>query len=703
MDAGKTGAYLAALRKARGMTQQEAADQLGVSNKTVSKWENGAGLPDITVLPALAELSGVTADDILAGETLRGRPAEAQGPARRRLLLLRLRTRFDLCFIGSLALGVLAAFRVAYVSLAAWPLSVGLLWIGYVLAVHPARYGDISLDAKIWENLYRKLLADAREMVQMRQEAVSSALTQDVRQASLQLAHFLLSEDSEGLALVDELPASSSRRYETAARLESIFDYYRLTGRRLEALHLYLTDGTSYQLYTGLAVPQNRVKEAAWYRAARQRPGEVCVGVAEPGTLLSGKNRRGDLLLTAALQVEPGYGGSALEVACLYFETDAEEMLESYNSEAGAVRMALALDGAFLAGDEALAPAVERFLGPEGVPGGGMDWGIATQVRNTGLTVVSLVDNRKLMAGYERTLWLCAGAVAAMLGSYALFSVLFLRRIVLPVQHLNEGMERLQQGDFTHKLPPEGHLEMRQLLQRYNDTGDRMQALIEENRLREEQRYAEELKALQSEINPHFLLNTVNTIRFMADLARFDSIRDMAADLMEILRCMLRTPAERYTLADEAKILEAYIHIMEVRYSGSFSFRCAFSPESLACRLPKLLLQPLVENALLHGLEGCEDGEVSLSGRTEDGVLYLSVCDNGVGMDPERLAACLSGPGEGKAGSSIGLANVQRRILLQYGAPYGLWVDSAPGRGTCISITLPAGSGREGGLPCCAQ
>ena len=80
MDAGKTGAYLAALRKARGMTQQEAADQLGVSNKTVSKWENGAGLPDITVLPALAELYGVTADDILAGETLRGRPAEAQGP-----------------------------------------------------------------------------------------------------------------------------------------------------------------------------------------------------------------------------------------------------------------------------------------------------------------------------------------------------------------------------------------------------------------------------------------------------------------------------------------------------------------------------------------------------------------------------------------------------------------------------------------------
>lgn len=72
--------------------------------------------------------------------------------------------------------------------------------------------------------------------------------------------------------------------------------------------------------------------------------------------------------------------------------------------------------------------------------------------------MVSLVDNRKLMAGYERTLWLCAGAVAAMLGSYALFSVLFLRRIVLPVQHLNEGMEHLQQGDFTHKRRPRATL-----------------------------------------------------------------------------------------------------------------------------------------------------------------------------------------------------------------------------------------------------
>ena len=153
----------------------------------------------------------------------------------------------------------------------------------------------------------------------------------------------------------------------------------------------------------------------------------------------------------------------------------------------------------------------------------------------------------------------------------------------------------------------------------------------------------------------------------MADLARFDSIRDMAADLMEILRCMLRTPAERYTLADEAKILEAYIHIMEVRYSGSFSFRCAFSPESLACRLPKLLLQPLVENAIVHGLEPRRGlGSVAVRLWEETQNICVRIEDDGVGFDPENLDLAREVESAGQH-NHIALTNVLRRLHLLYG------------------------------------
>ncbi|MDO4314934.1 MAG: helix-turn-helix transcriptional regulator [Oscillospiraceae bacterium] len=162
MDTVKTGTYLAMLRRARGATQQEIADRLGVSNKTVSKWESGGGLPDITVLPALAELYGVTADDILAGETLTDRrrsALESETAAQRKRLLARLRLRFDICLIISLVLVGLAFLGIVYVSPAALPLSVGILWIGYILVVYPIYYGGAEADGALWQNVYRKLLA----------------------------------------------------------------------------------------------------------------------------------------------------------------------------------------------------------------------------------------------------------------------------------------------------------------------------------------------------------------------------------------------------------------------------------------------------------------------------------------------------------------------------------------------------------------
>lgn len=157
MDANKTGAYLAMLRKAKGLTQEAAAEILGVSNKTVSKWETGGGLPEITVLPALAELYGVTADDILAGQTLR-RESAPETAALKKRMLSRLRLRFDVCFAVSLALAVTARLGIPYVSLAALPLSVAMGWIGFVLASHPVRYGGVEAGEDFWLNLLRKLL-----------------------------------------------------------------------------------------------------------------------------------------------------------------------------------------------------------------------------------------------------------------------------------------------------------------------------------------------------------------------------------------------------------------------------------------------------------------------------------------------------------------------------------------------------------------
>ena len=275
--------------------------------------------------------------------------------------------------------------------------------------------------------------------------------------------------------------------------------------------------------------------------------------------------------------------------------------------------------------------------------------------------------------------------------------------ITSPIRRLTQVTDQVAKGDLTVRSDVTGGVEAQVLSDSLNTMIDKINELLEQVKTEQIRLRKAEFELLQSQINPHFLYNTLDAIVWLAEAGEQKKVVSMVGSLSDFFRISLNQGQDILDVKEELQHVRSYLEIQQMRYQDILQYEICVPEELNHCQIPKITLQPLVENALLHGLEGCEDGEVSLSGRTEDGVLYLSVCDNGVGMDPERLAACLSGPGEGKAGSSIGLANVQRRILLQYGAPYGLWVDSAPGRGTCISITLPAGSGREGGLPCCAQ
>ena len=171
-------------------------------------------------------------------------------------------------------------------------------------------------------------------------------------------------------------------------------------------------------------------------------------------------------------------------------------------------------------------------------------------------------------------------------------------------------------------------------------------------------------------------------------MAKFTALSDMAASLMEILRTILRNPGERYTLAHEYRLLQAYAEIMEVRHAGSFTVRYSLAEDTLDCRIPKLLLQPLVENALQHAFPEADSlGEVRIGARLNDGMLCLTVTDNGVGMSKDQLRKCLE---PGRDDKSIGLANVRRRIELMCGQQGGMEVSSAQGMGTTVTLTIPA-------------
>lgn len=191
------------------------------------------------------------------------------------------------------------------------------------------------------------------------------------------------------------------------------------------------------------------------------------------------------------------------------------------------------------------------------------------------------------------------------------------------------------------------------------------------------------MEALQSQINPHFLVNTLGSMRFMAMVAKFDSIKNMAEALINILSTSFRQAASLYTINEELEMLESYIYLMKIRYAENFLVEYRIDDNCRRCLIPRLVLQPIVENCIVHGFEDSEDiGHILVEADRSEDAVVITISDDGQGMSPERLAEVLS--------ASIGISNVQKRVRLNFGELYGVRIESKPGAGTRVTLTIPA-------------
>jgi two-component system sensor histidine kinase YesM len=209
-----------------------------------------------------------------------------------------------------------------------------------------------------------------------------------------------------------------------------------------------------------------------------------------------------------------------------------------------------------------------------------------------------------------------------------------------------------------------------------------------------------QFSALQSQINPHFLYNTLACIRGIALENGQDEIASVTVKMAKIFRYSIKGDAY-VQVREELGIIRRYLEIMNLRMSGKFHTEVDVPEEIARCWITKMVLQPIVENAVFHGLEGLSrDGQLSIRGRMESSAVYaIEICDNGMGIPPDRLEDMrrLLRPGAGDPGESVqdngmgvGLLNINRKIQLLLGEDYGLQVDSAPGEGTKVTVYLPA-------------
>ncbi|MCH4889392.1 sensor histidine kinase [Acidaminobacter sp. JC074] len=306
-------------------------------------------------------------------------------------------------------------------------------------------------------------------------------------------------------------------------------------------------------------------------------------------------------------------------------------------------------------------------------------------IEETEYYLVCLIPNSYLSEETSRLGLLILIFVVIAILAAILVAFILTRAIFKPINQLVDVMKNTKGGnDLTPNIEYQKRDEIGYLISNFNEMLHRIQSLITKLEVEEREKREAELSMLQAQINPHFLFNVLNSLKWTAKMSQSYSVADGLDALSNLLRDTITNKNEYVSLREEIKNIENYIVIQQMRYGDNFYLINNLSEEMNETEIPKLLLQPIVENSIIHGFENIDyDGKITIDGFLEDGILTLRIADNGKGLIDKQVNRMPS-----KKLTSIGLSNVEERIKLHFGQEYGLELLFEDGF-TVVTLCLP--------------
>ena len=263
--------------------------------------------------------------------------------------------------------------------------------------------------------------------------------------------------------------------------------------------------------------------------------------------------------------------------------------------------------------------------------------------------------------------------------------------ITKPLQKLTQAMAQVRAGTLDVRFDWNAQDEIGELSNGFNTMLERIQQLLKDIKREQKQKRRYELALLQAQIKPHFLYNTLDTIFLLSKLGENENAQKTTKALADFYRTSLSSGREIISIQEELQNVSAYLQIQNTRYADVFTYEIAVTPEAAQCRIPKLTIQPIMENAIYHGLKNSpQKGLLKITGEIANGCVVLRVADTGVGMSGERLREVSDfSRAVSVSADSFGLASVDKRIKLYFGESYGISIESEAEQGTVVSIRLP--------------
>ena len=305
----------------------------------------------------------------------------------------------------------------------------------------------------------------------------------------------------------------------------------------------------------------------------------------------------------------------------------------------------------------------------------------------------SMSDFEKEKAVYDwmtKKLQQDSGALGIVVGGAVFFVT---SGILRPLRQLYNATGEISEGNFAVRTHVKSHDEVAVLAHGFNDMAENIQILVNKVREDEQKMRKADLRLLQEQINPHFLYNTLDTIVWLIECNETEQATEMVVTLSDFFRLVLSHGQEFISIRMEEQHVRSYLQIQETRYHDIMEYHILIDPELYGYQIPKMTLQPIVENALYHGIK-CKrsKGQICIRGEKKQDLLILTVTDDGVGMeeaDLQDLQKEIEKPCK-QTDRGFGLANVNERLHMYFGAEYGVKIASRPGEGTQVTIVIPA-------------
>lgn len=580
--------------------------------------------------------------------------------------------------------------------------------------------------------LVRLYLSALFETVARQTEVTAEQVAQNIRNetdnVSMLAAALLHDQQLRDLAAAYGAATDPKIRYLAARRLDeklvSFFNYTKQVG----AVVVYLESGAyAYSNYPNIREVGSIDRSV--YAGAAADPGKVfLLDTFEAPTRNVGERS----MISLAVCPAPA-DDTAIEAILVMFRAPYFDALQArWGDDEGSAVVVFGRSGRPIlsslppgtAGEEADALARLAAAAADGgvvsaqeVQADGRPW-LATlyPMRSTGWTIALLADKAALSGRVGKYQWYLYPAVALLALFFLLYAEVFFARVAGPIRAVVRHMGRVGKGDYGVRAADQSIAELAELAHGFNAMVEETERLVRERERSERERLSAELDALRYQINPHFIANTLNSIRLMAVAARADGMAGMTRDLMRVLSDSYSGAERLAELSREVDNVTAYVGIMKVRFGERFGLELALDPGTESLLTLRMILQPIVENSVLHGFSGGASGAparlargtIRVAARVEarglppapcrdpgaevlpGKVLVVEVSDDGAGMEADWAARILDAQPEQGGLYRIGVSNVHRRIRLNYGEPYGLEVESRTGEYTRVRYVLPA-------------